>query len=151
MKDVISFNGQHAYPKGLEAQNCASGDMEIAVIDLVNLLHAPDFRGHIVEGFGGQIEHVALDKAYTALQRCGMTALPVSKRGTITLPPEFREALGLASAEHPMMLAELCNGGVFLQPAEAITIRDTPLEQMQKWIAEDERDAEGFWQRAGQA
>jgi hypothetical protein len=22
---------------------------------------------------------------------------------------------------------------------------------MQKWIAEDERDAEGFWQRAGQA
>jgi hypothetical protein len=50
-----------------------------------------------------------------------------------------------------MMLAELRNGGVFLQPAEAITVRDIPLEQMQKWIAEDERDAEGFWQRAGQA
>jgi bifunctional DNA-binding transcriptional regulator/antitoxin component of YhaV-PrlF toxin-antitoxin module len=94
---------------------------------------------------------VTLDKAFAALQLCSMTALPVSKRGTITLPPEFREALGLGSAEHPMMLAELRNGGVFLQPAEAITVRDIPLEQMQKWIAEDERDAEGFWQRAGQA
>lgn len=80
-----------------------------------------------------------------------MTALPVSKRGTITLPPEFREALGLGAARHPMMLAELRNGGVFLQPAEAVPVRDIPLEQMQKWIAEDERDAAGFWQRAGQA
>lgn len=50
-----------------------------------------------------------------------------------------------------MMLAELRNGGVFLQPAEAVPVRDIPLEQMQKWIAEDERDAAGFWQRAGQA
>ena len=80
-----------------------------------------------------------------------MTALPVSKRGTITLPPEFREALGLGSAAHPMMLAELRNGGVFLQPAEPVPVRDIPLEQMEKWIAEDERDAEGFWQRAGRA
>ncbi|MFM8657301.1 MAG: AbrB/MazE/SpoVT family DNA-binding domain-containing protein [Chthoniobacterales bacterium] len=80
-----------------------------------------------------------------------MTALPVSKRGTITLPPEFRKALGLGAAENPMMLAELRNGGVFLQPAEALPVRDIPLEQMKKWIADDERDAEGFWQRAGKA
>jgi hypothetical protein len=32
--------------------------------------------------------------------------------GLITLPPEIRRALGLESAEHPMMLAELREGGV---------------------------------------
>lgn len=80
-----------------------------------------------------------------------MTALPISKRGTVTLPPEMREALGLHLADHPMMLAELRNGGLFLQPAEALPVRDIPLETMNAWIAEDERDAEGFWKRAGNA
>jgi bifunctional DNA-binding transcriptional regulator/antitoxin component of YhaV-PrlF toxin-antitoxin module len=92
-----------------------------------------------------------IDKSYAALQYCSMTALPISKRGTITLPPEFRQALGLRSAENPMMLAELRNGGVFLQPAAALPVRDIPLEQMKKWIAEDEREAKEFWQRAGKA
>jgi bifunctional DNA-binding transcriptional regulator/antitoxin component of YhaV-PrlF toxin-antitoxin module len=78
-----------------------------------------------------------------------MTALPVSKRWTVTLPPEMREALGLGSSDHPMMLAELRDGGLFLQPAEALPVRDIPLETMKVWIAEDERDAEGFWKRAG--
>jgi bifunctional DNA-binding transcriptional regulator/antitoxin component of YhaV-PrlF toxin-antitoxin module len=96
-------------------------------------------------------ESAALDKPFAALQHCGMTALQVSKRGTVTLPPEIRQALGLNLAEHPMMLAELRNGGLFLQPAEALPVRDIPLETMQAWIAEDERDAEGFWQRAGKA
>lgn len=85
------------------------------------------------------------------MQHCCMTALQVSKRGTVTLPPEIREALGLNTAQHPMMLAELRNGGLFLQPAEAVPVRDIPLEEMKKWIAEDERDAEGFRQRAGRA
>ena len=80
-----------------------------------------------------------------------MTALQVSKRGTVTLPPEIREAFGLNAAQHPMVLAELRNGGLFLQPAEALPVREIPLEQMKKWITEDERDAGGFWQRAGQA
>lgn len=80
-----------------------------------------------------------------------MTALPVSKRWTVTLPPEIREALGLSSSDHPMMLAELRDGGLFLQPAEALPVRDIPLATMKKWVAEDERDAEGFWQRAGKA
>ena len=48
-----------------------------------------------------------------------------------------------------MMLAELRDGGLFLQPAEALPVRDIPMATMKKWIAEDERDAEGFWQRAG--
>lgn len=54
-------------------------------------------------------------------------------------------------AEHPMMLAEIRDGGLFLQPAEALPVRDIPLETMKAWIAEDERDAEGFWKRAGKA
>jgi hypothetical protein len=48
-----------------------------------------------------------------------------------------------------MMLAELRDGGLFLQPAEALPVRDIPLSTMKAWISEDERDAEGFWKRAG--
>jgi len=80
-----------------------------------------------------------------------MTAIPVSKRGTITLPPEIRRELGLETATHPMMLVELRDGGVFLQPAEALAVRDIPEATLREWIAEDERDAEGFWKRAGKA
>ena len=35
-----------------------------------------------------------------------------------------------------------------LQSVEAGAVRDLPIEQMQKWIAEDERDAADFWQWA---
>ena len=65
-----------------------------------------------------------------------MTAIAVSKRGAITLPPEIRRAPGLESAEHPMLLAELREGGVFLPPAAALPVRDIPLEQVKKWISE---------------
>lgn len=85
------------------------------------------------------------------MQHCGMTAIPVSKRGAITLPPEIRRALGLDVAVNPMMLVELRNGGVFLQPAEAMPVRDIPMETLQEWIAEDERGAENFWKNAGKA
>ncbi len=40
-------------------------------------------------------------------------------------------------------LAELRNGGVFLQPADAMPVHDIPLKTLEKWIAEDERDASG--------
>jgi bifunctional DNA-binding transcriptional regulator/antitoxin component of YhaV-PrlF toxin-antitoxin module len=80
-----------------------------------------------------------------------MTAIPVSKRGTVTLPPEVRKTLGLDLADHPMMLCELRDGGVFLHPAEAMPVRDIPLETMQRWVSEDERDAERFWKTAGKA
>jgi hypothetical protein len=48
-----------------------------------------------------------------------------------------------------MLLVELRDGGVFLQPA--MPVREIPLETLQEWIAEDERDAEGFWKAAGKA
>lgn len=85
------------------------------------------------------------------MQYCSMTAIPVSKRGTVTLPPKIREALGLNLSAHPMMLAEIRDGGLFLQPAEAMPVRDLPLETLQTWVAEDERDAERFWKQAGKA
>jgi bifunctional DNA-binding transcriptional regulator/antitoxin component of YhaV-PrlF toxin-antitoxin module len=78
-----------------------------------------------------------------------MAAIAISKRGTITLPPGIRKALGLDACEHPMMLIELRDGGVFLQPAAAVPVRDIPLEEMKQWIAEDEEGAEIFWEKAG--
>ena len=77
-----------------------------------------------------------------------MTAIPVSKRCTITLPPEIRKGLGLESAHHPMMLMELREGGVFMHPATAMPVRDIPLKQMQEWISSDEEDAERFWKNS---
>jgi bifunctional DNA-binding transcriptional regulator/antitoxin component of YhaV-PrlF toxin-antitoxin module len=77
-----------------------------------------------------------------------MTAVAVSKRWTITLPPEIRKSLGLESADHPMMIMELRDGGVFMHPATAMPVRDIPFKQLQKWIATDEADAERFWKSA---
>ena len=77
-----------------------------------------------------------------------MTAIPVSKRWTITLPPEIRKGLGLEDADHPMMIMELRDGGVFMHPATAMPVADIPLEQMQSWIASDEDDADRFWKSA---
>ena len=69
----------------------------------------------------------------------------------MTLPPEIRKSLGLDASAHPMMLAELRDGGVFLQPAEAVPVRDIPLTTMKQWIEEDERDASRFWDKAAKA
>ena len=92
-----------------------------------------------------------LDTRIAALQHYGMTSIPVSKRGTITLPPDMRRKLGLDVAEHPMMLVELRDGGIFLQPAEALPVRDIPEATLRSWIAEDEKDAEVLWRKAGKA
>lgn len=86
-----------------------------------------------------------------ALPHYRMTSIPVSKRGTITLPPDMRRKLGLDAAEHPMMLVELRDGRIFLQPAEALPVRDIPEETLRGWIAEDETDAESIWRKAGKA
>ena len=80
-----------------------------------------------------------------------MTSIPVSKRGTITLPPEMRRKLGLDTAEHPMMLLEMRDGGIFLQPAEALPVRDIPEKILRGWIEDDEKDTEEFWRKAGKA
>jgi bifunctional DNA-binding transcriptional regulator/antitoxin component of YhaV-PrlF toxin-antitoxin module len=81
-----------------------------------------------------------LDTRNAALQHYRMTSIPVSKRGTITLPPEMRRKLGLDAAEHPMMLVELRDGGIFLQPAEVLPVRGIPEETVRGWFAEDEKE-----------
>jgi bifunctional DNA-binding transcriptional regulator/antitoxin component of YhaV-PrlF toxin-antitoxin module len=73
-----------------------------------------------------------------------MTAIPVSKRGTVTLPPNVRRKLGLESVPHPMLLVELRDDGVFLHPASAVPVRDIPIGQMRKWIKDDEKDVKKF-------
>ncbi len=50
-----------------------------------------------------------------------------------------------------MMLVELRDGGIFLQPAEALPVREIPEETLRGWIAEDEKDTENFWRKAGKA
>jgi bifunctional DNA-binding transcriptional regulator/antitoxin component of YhaV-PrlF toxin-antitoxin module len=90
-----------------------------------------------------------VDNRSAVMQHCRMTSVPISKRGTITLPPEMRRALGLDETEHPMMLVELRDGGIFLQPAATVPVRDIPEQTLLDWIAEDEREAESFWRKAG--
>jgi bifunctional DNA-binding transcriptional regulator/antitoxin component of YhaV-PrlF toxin-antitoxin module len=87
------------------------------------------------------------DKPNAVIQHCSMTAIPVSKRGTVTLPPDVRRKLGLESVPHPMLLVELREDGVFLHPAAAVPVRDIPLQQIQKWIKDDEKGAAKFWKK----
>lgn len=42
--------------------------------------------------------------------------------------------------DSPLLLVEERDGGIFLQPATAVMVKDIPLETMQKWIADDEAE-----------
>jgi bifunctional DNA-binding transcriptional regulator/antitoxin component of YhaV-PrlF toxin-antitoxin module len=76
---------------------------------------------------------------------CGMAqVLPVSKRGTITLPPAYRRKLGLDRMENPFVLAEEKNGKLILEVATAIPVRDIPESTIRGWIAEDEKAGEAL-------
>ena len=46
-----------------------------------------------------------LDHRIAAMQRWSMITIPVSKRGTITLPPDMRRKLGLDAAEQRFGIA----------------------------------------------
>ncbi len=85
------------------------------------------------------------------MQHYRMTALLLSKRGGITLPSEMRRQLGLSASAHPMLLAKVQDGGIFLQPATAMSVRDISLDQMQQWIADDEEGGAAFWNKAKKA
>lgn len=65
--------------------------------------------------------------------------LPVSKRGTITLPPAYRRKLGLDRMKNPLVLAEERNGKLILEVATAVPVRDIPASTIRGWIAEDEK------------
>jgi bifunctional DNA-binding transcriptional regulator/antitoxin component of YhaV-PrlF toxin-antitoxin module len=82
----------------------------------------------------------------TAMQYCDMTTttVPVSKRGALTLPPELRRKLGLDRLSSPLVIIEEREGGLFLQPAAAVPIRDIPKETIARWIARDEAEMARF-------
>jgi bifunctional DNA-binding transcriptional regulator/antitoxin component of YhaV-PrlF toxin-antitoxin module len=82
------------------------------------------------------------------MQHCRMTTLLLSKRGTLTLPPEMRRKMGLDKVRNPMVLVEERDGGLFLQPAVALPVRDLPKAKVKAWIARDEADMKVF-QAAG--
>ncbi|HKB91296.1 MAG TPA: AbrB/MazE/SpoVT family DNA-binding domain-containing protein [Opitutaceae bacterium] len=72
------------------------------------------------------------------------TTLPVSKRGALTLPPALRRKLGLDRLSSPMVIVEEREGGLFLQPAAAVPVRDIPKETIARWIARDEAEMTQF-------
>jgi hypothetical protein len=43
---------------------------------------------------------------------------------------------------NPMLLVEERDGGIFLQPAATLPLRDIPEETIATWIARDEADME---------
>lgn len=79
-----------------------------------------------------------------------MTTLALSKRGSLTLPPALRRKMGLDKLSNPLFLVEERDGGLFLQPAVAMPVRDLPKAKIQAWIAKDEADLEAF-RAAGKA
>lgn len=89
-------------------------------------------------------EAAVLANRIAALQYCSMTTLPISKRGTLTLPPNLRRKLGLDRLSSPMVLVEERDGGLFLQPAAAVPVRDIPKETIARWIARDEAEMAQF-------
>ena len=89
--------------------------------------------------------HVMLANGIAAMQHYSMTTtLPVSKRGALTLPPDLRRKLGLDRLSSPMVIVEEREGGLFLQPAAAVPMRDIPKETIARWIARDEAEMAQF-------
>ncbi len=81
-----------------------------------------------------------LDCRDAAMHLCSMTTVPMTKRGTITIPPEIRRNLGLDHMANPLLILEERDGGLFLQPASAVPVRNIPRETIEAWIREDEVD-----------
>ncbi len=79
------------------------------------------------------------------MQHYGMSiTLPLTKRGSLTLPPSLRRKMGLDKLRNPMVVVEERDGGLFLQPAVAMPVRDLPKRTIEQWIARDEADMATF-------
>jgi hypothetical protein len=73
-----------------------------------------------------------------------VTTIPLTKRGSLTLPPALRRKMGLDKLRTPMLLVEEREGGLFLQAAVAMPVRDISKKQIAQWIARDEADMARF-------
>ena len=88
---------------------------------------------------------INVDNGIAAIQYCTMAVvIPMSKRGTVTLPPDLRRRLGLDRLENPMLLAEERDGKLVLEPATAVPVRDIPESTIRQWIGEDEAAMSAF-------
>ena len=86
-----------------------------------------------------------LAKRHAAMQYCGMTlTLPISKRGGLTLPPALRRKLGLDGLDSPLVIVEERDGGLFLQAAAAVPVRNIPREKLAHWVSRDEAEMATF-------
>ena len=79
------------------------------------------------------------------MQFCGMAvAVPISKRGTFTIPPDIRKRLGVDRLENPMLLVEERGGKLYLEPAAAVPVRDIPEAVLRGWMKADEAEMAAF-------
>ena len=76
------------------------------------------------------------------------TVVPISKRGTVTIPPEIRKRLGVDQLENPMLLVEERDGKLYMEPAAAIPVRNIPKTTLQRWVTEDEAEMDEFQKTA---
>lgn len=88
---------------------------------------------------------IKFDIYNAVLQHYGMAiAVPISKRGTFTIPPEIRKRLGVDQLENPMLLVEERDGKLYLEPAAAVPVRDIPKATLRSWIEQDEAEMAAF-------
>ena len=82
-----------------------------------------------------------LDSRQAALRHCSLIkVVPISKRGTITLPPPFRKKMRLDQVDNPVMLVEERDGKLIMELAAAVPVRGVPEETIKDWVGEDEAD-----------
>ena len=73
---------------------------------------------------------------------CMIKVVPISKRGTITLPPPYRKKMRLDQVDNPLMLVEEKDGKLIMELAAAVPVRDIGEDTLKGWIAEDEAAGE---------
>ena len=72
------------------------------------------------------------------------TILPLSKRGSITLPPRIRRKYGLESDDGALIIVEEFGGKLILTPATAVPIRDISPKKLKEWLNDDEKEMQSF-------
>lgn len=70
--------------------------------------------------------------------------VPVSKRGALTIPPALRRKLGIDKVPAPLVVLSERDGGLFVQFAAAVPVRDIPRFVIEGWVREDQADAAAF-------
>ena len=70
--------------------------------------------------------------------------VPISKRGALTIPPALRRKLGIDKVPAPLVVLSERDGGLFVQFAAAVPVRDIPRSVIEAWVREDQADAMAF-------